>query len=146
MEGSSFFLSLVLILLSARLLGEAAAWLKIPSVMGEMMAGVILGPSLLGWVQPTEVIKLLAEFGLILLLFEVGLDADISKLISNGKKASIVALGGFIAPFVTGFGLSFYLFGLPLLTSLFIGGTLTATSIGVTLLFPAMLQTASLPP
>lgn len=133
MESNSFFLSLVLILLSARLLGEVAAWLKIPSVMGEMLAGVILGPSLLGWVHPTEMIKLLAEFGLILLLFEVGLEADVSKLISRGKKSSIVALGGFIAPFVAGFSVSYYLFDLPVLVSLFIGGTLTATSIGVTL-------------
>lgn len=133
MEDSSFFLSLVLILLSARLFGEIAVWLRAPPVMGEMTAGVVLGPSLLGWVQPTEVIKLLAEFGLILLLFEVGLDANISKLLSKGKKASAVALGGFIAPFVTGFTLSHYFFGLPLLVSLFLGGTLTATSIGVTL-------------
>ncbi|MDT8375322.1 MAG: cation:proton antiporter [Mariprofundaceae bacterium] len=133
MEDSSFFLSLVLILLSARLFGEAAAWLKTPSVMGEMFAGIILGPSLLGWVQPTEVIRLLAEFGLILMLFEVGLDSDLSKLASQGRKASIVAIGGFIAPFIASFALSFYLFDLSLLISLFIGGTLTATSIGVTL-------------
>lgn len=133
MEGSSFFLSLVLILLSARLFGEIAVWLKTPSVMGEILAGIILGPSLLGWVEPTDMIKLLAEFGLILLLFEVGLDADISQLMSNKKKASIVALGGFIVPFIAGFAISYYLFDLSLLISLFIGGTLTATSIGVTL-------------
>ncbi len=133
MENNSFFLSLVLILLSARLLGEAAAWFKIPPVMGEMFAGILLGPSLLGWVQPTETIKLLAEFGLILLLFEVGLDADVTKLLKNGAKSSVVALGGFIAPFVSGFVLGYYILDLPLLVSLFIGGTLTATSIGVTI-------------
>lgn len=133
MEESSFFLALVLILITARLLGECAAWLKIPPVMGEMLAGVILGPSLLGWVHPTEVIGLLAEFGLILLLFEVGLDADITKLVSKGKKASVVAVIGFISPFIAGFAVGYYLFDLSLLVSLFIGGTLTATSIGVTL-------------
>jgi len=133
MEESSFFLSLVLILLSARLFGEIAVWLKTPPVMGEIMAGVIIGPSLLGWVEPTDIIKLLAEFGLILLLFQVGLDADLSKLMSKRAKASIVALGGFIAPFIFGFATSYYLFDLSLLISLFIGGTLTATSIGVTL-------------
>ncbi|MCF7821037.1 MAG: cation:proton antiporter [Mariprofundaceae bacterium] len=133
MEGSSFFLSLVLILLSARLFGEVAVWLKTPSVMGEILAGIILGPSLLGWVEPTDTIRLLAEFGLILLLFEVGLDADISELMTNKKKASIVAIGGFVAPFISGFAISYYLFDLSLLISLFIGGTLTATSIGVTL-------------
>jgi len=132
MEGSAFFLSLVLILLFARILGEGAAWLKVPSVMGEMLAGIILGPSLLGWVEPTEVIQMLAEIGLILLLFEVGLDTDVLNLINRGRSASVVALAGFIAPFVSGFALAYWVFHLSLLISLFIGGTLTATSIGVT--------------
>jgi len=132
MEVSAFFLSLILILLFARTLGEMAAWLKIPSVMGEMLAGIVLGPSLLGWVEPTEVIQMLAEIGLILLLFEVGLDTDILNLVNRGKSASIVALGGFIAPFVGGFALGYWVFDLSLIVSLFIGGTLTATSIGVT--------------
>ncbi|MDX8411451.1 MAG: cation:proton antiporter [Mariprofundaceae bacterium] len=132
MDGHSFFLSLVLILMGARLFGELAARLKVPPVMGEMLVGIILGPSLLGWVEPTEIIKLLAEFGLILLLFEVGLDADISRLLTTGRKSLVVALGGFIAPLLGGFALSYWAFGLPLMVSLFIGGTLTATSIGVT--------------
>ncbi len=132
MESGLIFLSLVLILLFARVLAEAAAWLKVPPVMGEMLAGILLGPSLLGWVEANDVIQALAEIGLIFLLFEVGLDTDISKLVEHGLKSSIVALGGFIAPFVGGFALSYWLFDLPLLLSLFIGGTLTATSIGVT--------------
>jgi len=132
MEVSAFFLSLILILLFARTFGEIAAWLKIPPVMGEMLAGIVLGPSLLGWVEPTEVIQMLAEIGLILLLFEVGLDTDILNLVNRGKSASIVALGGFIAPFVGGFALGYWVFDLSLIVSLFIGGTLTATSIGVT--------------
>jgi len=132
MEVSHFFLSLLLILLSARVLGEIAAWLSIPSVMGELLAGVLLGPSLLGWVEPVEVIQMLAEIGLILLLFEVGLDTDIANLVNKGKDASIVAVGGFVAPFIGGFALSYYAFDLSLIASLFIGGALTATSIGVT--------------
>lgn len=132
MDIGSIFLSLALILLFARVLGEAAAWLKVPPVMGEMIAGIILGPSLLGWVEINAVIQSLAEIGLILLLFEVGLDTDISKIAKHGRKASIVALGGFIAPFLGGFLLSYWVFDLSLLLSLFVGGTLTATSIGVT--------------
>jgi len=132
MEASAFFFSLILILLFARTLGEFAAWLKIPSVMGEMLAGIILGPSMLNWVEPTEVIQMLAEIGLILLLFEVGLDTNILNLVNRGKSASIVALGGFIAPFASGFALGYWVFDLSLIVSLFIGGTLTATSIGVT--------------
>ncbi len=132
MEVGGIFLSLVLILLFARVFSEAVAWLKIPPVMGEMLAGIVLGPSLLGWVELNEVIQVLAEIGLILLLFDVGLDTDISKLAEHGYKASIVAVGGFVAPFFLGFACSYWLFGMPLLLSMFIGGTLTATSIGVT--------------
>jgi Kef-type K+ transport system membrane component KefB len=132
MEVSNFFLSLVLILLSARILGEIAAWLKIPPVMGELLAGIVLGPSLLGWVEPAKAVQMLAEIGLILLLFEVGLDTDIATLVNRGKSASIVALAGFIAPFVGGFIFGYWIFDLSLIVSLFIGGTLTATSIGVT--------------
>lgn len=132
MEGSAIFLSLVLILLFARIFGEIAAWMKVPSVMGEMFAGILLGPSLLGWVELNEVIQILAEIGLILLLFDVGLDTDVSKLAKQGYKAIVVAFGGFVAPFLMGFLVSYWLFDLPLLLSMFIGGTLTATSIGVT--------------
>jgi len=132
MEVSGFFLSLVLILLSARILGEAAAWLSIPPVMGELLAGILLGPSILGWVEPADIIQTLAEIGLILLLFEVGLDTDIATLVNRGKSAAIVALGGFVTPFIGGFALGYQVFDLPLIVSLFIGGALTATSIGVT--------------
>lgn len=128
----SVFLSIGIILLSARVLGEFAARFKAPSVMGEMLAGIIIGPSLFGIVELNDIIYVLAEIGLILLLFEVGLDADLSKLSQQRVKASIVALGGFIAPFLGGFALSYWLFDLSLLVSMFIGGTLTATSIGVT--------------
>lgn len=132
MEASAFFLSLVLVLLVARVFGELAAWMKVPPVMGEMLAGIMLGPSLLGWVEVNNIIQTLAEIGLILLLFDVGLDTDLSRLVKSGHKASVVAIGGFIAPFLGGFILSYWLFELSLLLSLFVGGTLTATSIGVT--------------
>jgi len=131
-EANEFFLTLLLILLFARLFGELAAWLKVPSVMGEMLAGIVLGPSLLGWVEPTRIVQTLAEIGLILLLFEVGLETDLGRLAGAGRKASIVAVGGFVAPFAFGFAASLWMFDLPLMVALFVGGTLTATSIGVT--------------
>ena len=121
------------LLLFVSLLGYLlASRINQSAVIGEILVGIAIGPSLLGWVEPTEVIQMLAEFGLILLLFEVGLDTDISKLAERWHKASIVALGGFVAPFVGGFVISFWGFGQPLMVSLFVGGTLTATSIGVT--------------
>lgn len=123
----------MVILLSARLLGELFARLKSPPVVGELLAGVILGPSLLGWMEPSQVIKLLAEIGIILLLFEVGLDTDIRQLAKTGWQALFVAVSGFLWPFVFGFGFSHWLFDRSLLESLFIGGTLTATSIGITI-------------
>ncbi len=132
MDAHQFFLALLAILLSARLLGEVAARLGAPSVIGELAAGIVLGPSLLGWVEPTEVIRLLAEIGIILLLFEVGLETDVMRLVKTGAKPLVVAAGGVILPSTLGFAVSRWLFGQELLTALFIAGTLTATSIGIT--------------
>lgn len=133
METHTFFLYLLTILLAARLFSEIAVRLNIPSVIGELSAGIILGPSLLGWLEPNEVLKLLAEIGIILLLFQVGLETDVRRLVNAGKKSFTVAIGGFFVPFILGFSLSYWLFNLSLLISLFIGGTLTATSIGITI-------------
>jgi Kef-type K+ transport system membrane component KefB len=131
-EVHAFFLTLLTILLAARLLGEFAARVGIPPVIGELAAGVLLGPSLLGWVELSAVIRLLAEIGIILLLFEVGLETDVLRLIRTGVKSLVVAAAGVILPFGFGFVTAVFLFHLDLLTSLFIGGTLTATSIGIT--------------
>lgn len=133
MESENFILQLVLILISARVVGEIAAYFNIPSVIGELLAGIIIGPSLLGIVDPSPSISLLAEIGIILLLFEVGLETDVHRLLSAGLKASIVACAGVILPFALGFMLSYWTFNFSLLASLFIGCTLTATSIGITL-------------
>ena len=132
METHSFFISLVIILLTARFLAELAKKFQVPPVIGELLAGILLGPSLLGWVDLTPVIKLLAEIGIILLLFEVGLETDVMRLVRVGLKSIVVAVAGFILPFLFGFLLSHLVFEFSLLASLFIGGTLTATSIGIT--------------
>ena len=121
------------ILLAARVCGEIALRLKAPPIMGELFAGIILGPSLFGWIEPNAVLKFLAEIGIILLLFEVGLETDLERLIKAGPKAGIVALVGFLMPFVLGASCSYWLFDLSAIVSLFIGGTLTATSIGITI-------------
>jgi len=132
MPGHVFFLQLALILLAARVFGEVAQAMRVPPVIGELLAGIVLGPSLLGWVEPTEVIRLLAEIGVILLLFEVGLDTDVNRLLHAGGKAAVVAIGGAVLPFALGFGISHWTFGQSVMVSLMIGGTLTATSIGIT--------------
>ena len=132
MELHQFFLFLAIILIAARLLSETVARFGVPSVIGELLAGLLIGPSLLGWVSPDTTMKLLAEIGIILLLFEVGMDTDLSRLARSGSKPVVVAIVGFTLPFALGYGVSVWLFGLPDLTALFIGGTLTATSIGIT--------------
>ncbi|MEW5902993.1 MAG: cation:proton antiporter [Pseudomonadota bacterium] len=132
MELHQFFLFLAIILIAARLFSETAARFGIPPVIGELLAGLLIGPSVLGWVSPDTTMKLLAEIGIILLLFEVGMDTDLSRLARSGIKPYVVALVGFALPFILGYGVSAVVFGLPDLTALFIGGTLTATSIGIT--------------
>lgn len=133
MESHTFLIQLVLILFSARLVGEIAARFQIPSVIGELTAGVLIGPSVLGIVEATPSIQLLAQIGIILLLFEVGLETDIGKLLSAGLKSFTVAVGGVVMPLVFGYALGVYVFNFSTLASLFIGCTLTATSIGITL-------------
>lgn len=133
MEVQTFLIHLVLILISARIFGELAAYFNAPSVIGELLAGVILGPSILGLVEMTTTIQILAQVGIILLLFEVGIETDIGHLTSAGVKSLIVAIGGVILPFAFGYLISYYLFDFSPLVSLFIASTLTATSIGITL-------------
>lgn len=133
MEAHDFFLTLFLILIVARILGELFARFSIPSVLGELFAGILLGSSVLGIVEPNEVLRILAEIGIILLLFEVGIESDFARLKDAGIKALIVAVLGVILPFSFGLLISYYLFELAFDISLFVGGTLTATSIGITL-------------
>ena len=132
METHEFFLYLLIILLTARIFAELATRMMAPSVIGELFAGVVLGPSMLGWIEPLEAIRLMAEIGIILLLFEVGLGTDVKRLVRTGLKPLVVAVAGFVLPLLFGFALGYWIFGLSLLVSLFIGGTLTATSIGIT--------------
>ena len=132
MELHQFFLTLAIILIAARLFSEIAGRHGIPSVIGELLAGLLVGPSLLGWISPDATMALLAEIGIILLLFEVGMDTDLFRLAKSGIKPIVVAIVGFVLPFVLGYAVCSWGFGLDNLVALFIGGTLTATSIGIT--------------
>ncbi len=133
MDIHNFFLILFLILVSARILGEVFARMGIPSVLGELSAGILLGVSGLGLIEVNDVLKVLAEIGILLLLFEIGLDTDIHRLKEAGAKAIVVALFGAVVPFTVAALISYYFFDLTLVVALFIGGTLTATSIGITM-------------
>ncbi len=133
METHEFLLDLFMILVFARIFAEIFAYLKLPPVLGEVFAGIVLGPSFLDFVEVNQIIKILAEIGIILLLFEVGLETDMRKLQKEGLKSVIVAVFGAAFPFIVGYAVSYYIFNLSAIVSLFIGGTLTATSIGITI-------------
>src|SRR3989304_5022119 len=130
MEVSEFFLKLLLIIISAKFLAEVFAYLKIPSVLGEVVAGIIIGPSLLGFIEPGATFYLLAEIGILLLLFEVGLETDVGQIIKVGGQSFLVAATGVIVPAVSGFWGAYHWFGLSIIPALFIGGKVGATTIG----------------
>lgn len=132
MEIHLIFFYLALLLFFARLTGDIFAKFGIPSVIGEIFIGIILGQSVLGIIPISDVMKLLAELGIILLLFHIGLEADLRQLKKVGFSAIAVALTGAIAPMTIGFLVSYFFLNFSAITSLFIGGTLTATSIGIT--------------
>jgi Kef-type K+ transport system membrane component KefB len=137
-----FFLVLAAILAAAKLLGEAAERIGQPAVLGELLAGVLLGGSVLGIVPAggaeAELIHVLAELGVLLLLFEIGLETDLREMFRVGPAALAVALVGIVLPFALGYGYWRYAphaasgSGDLVTAAIFIGATLTATSVGIT--------------
>ena len=122
---------LVAILVSTKLLGVLSQRLGQPAVVGELIAGVILGGSVLGLLDPAEPsIVLLAEVGVLILLFEIGLHTDVSSLMKVGREALTVALVGVALPFGLGYGVALAL-GLGTIPAIVCGAALTATSIGI---------------
>src|SRR5689334_7796193 len=100
-------------------------------VLGELLAGVIVGPGVLGLVHESEALHALAELGMLILLFEVGLESDLAELLRAGLEATLVALVGVAVPFAVGYGVRHWL-GHPPLLAVFVGATFTATSVGIT--------------
>ena len=127
----TFLLAFAAALLGGKLFGELSERIGQPAVLGELLAGVLLGPSLLGLVPLSSGILLIAEIGVLLLLFEVGLETDLGELIRVGGPAMTVALVGMALPFLGGYVLT-RVAGFTTLTAIFVGAALTATSIGIT--------------
>ncbi len=124
-------LTLVTLLATAKTLGVLAQRLGQPAVVGELIAGIILGASFLGVVDPADpVIRSLAELGVLVLLFEIGLHTDLKSLLRVGNEAITVALVGVALPFGFGYGVSIAL-GFAVLPAIVAGAALTATSIGI---------------
>jgi Kef-type K+ transport system membrane component KefB len=123
--------NLFAIFAAAKIAAEACERLRQPVVVGEILAGVVIGPGGLGVVHPSEVTQALAEIGVILLLFIVGLEISPRRLLEVGRTAALVAVGGVALPFVAGYGL-LRVFGEASPQALFFGAALVATSVGIT--------------
>lgn len=134
MENYRYLLDIALILLATKAFGLFTRRLQMPSVVGSLLAGIILGPALLNIVQPSDLISSLSEIGVIVLMFEAGLDTSITDLKNAGLKALWIALLGVLVPLAMGFLVgSMYNVGPEAwLENLFIGVILTATSVGIT--------------
>ncbi len=137
----TLLITLAAILLAAKLMGDLAERIGQPAVLGELVAGVLLGPSLLGIIPAdgalAEVLHVVAELGVILLLFEIGLETDLREMFRVGPAALAVAAVGVILPFALGY--AYWIADGPGVPSdsgstaaIFIGATLTATSVGIT--------------
>ena len=131
MEFHALLLGLALVWLASKVAGEAMERIGQTAVLGELLAGVVIGPSVLGLVHESEVLHALAELGVLILLFEVGLKSDLGDLLRAGFQATLVATVGVVLPFVIGFAVM-RCFGHPPLLAVFVGATLTATSVGIT--------------
>ncbi|MEM8720053.1 MAG: cation:proton antiporter [Cyanobacteria bacterium P01_G01_bin.39] len=163
---AAVLLSIVFIYLASKLGGELSKLVDLPPVLGELVAGVVVGVSALHllvfpeagavgsdsvvmtilqqiaglspesvnevFASSSEVISVLAELGVIILLFEIGLESDLRELQKVGAKAAIVAVVGVVAPFVAGTAGLMLIFGMPTIPAVFAGAALTATSIGIT--------------
>jgi Kef-type K+ transport system membrane component KefB len=123
---------LVVMLSTAKVFGALAQRIGQPAVLGELVAGVVLGLSVLGLVDPqTDVLHLFAELGVIILLFEIGLETNLRQLLQVGGAATVVALVGVVFPFTFGYAVCWGL-GFDPLVAIVAGATLTATSVGIT--------------
>ena len=132
LEVPQFLGLLVLLFATAKVLGGLAQRIGQSAVLGELLAGVILGASVLGVLDAhNEVFHLLAELGVIVLLFEIGLETDLRKLLQVGGAATVVALIGVVLPFAMGYGVC-RLLGLGDMIAIVAGASLTATSVGIT--------------
>lgn len=142
MNSYYYLFEIALILFSTKLLGLLFRRIRLPQVVGALLAGIIIGPSMLNLVSESEFITQLSEIGVILLMFTAGMETDIGELKRQGKASFVIALLGVLIPFVLGLGTT-YLFaqlGMQdimgndkiLLQSVFVGVVLTATSVSIT--------------
>src|SRR6266567_1834426 len=124
-------LAMLIIFGSAKLLAELFERIGQPGIVGEILAGALVGPSVLGWIAPNDTLKALSDLGVLFLLFGVGMEVKASELLKVGGKATLVATLGVIFPFFAGWGILFA-WGAPQLEAIFVGASMVATSVGIT--------------
>lgn len=131
LDWGAIFFDLAVVLIVAKIAAEFSEKIGIPAVLGEIVAGIVVGPSMLGLVDPTDALKILAEVGVIVLLAQVGLETDLDELRRVGRASMLVAIVGVVLPMSTGFFAGGVL-GESTNASLFLGAALAATSVGIT--------------
>ena len=136
--GYEVFLDLALIIIFAKVFGIIARKLKAPQVVGEILAGLLLGPAILGWVQASEFLATMAEIGVVLLMFSAGLETNLRQLARSGLVATLIACFGVAIPMAGGTALYMLYYGVRSFSgpefheAIFIGCIMTATSVGIT--------------
>ncbi len=126
----SFLLTILIMLISALILGEAFKRIKLPTIIGHLLAGVIIGPSLLNIVHPSESFSIIIDLSIFFMMLLAGLHLHPEEIRKAGKNSIIISILAFVIPFGAGAEIA-SLFGLPLLTSLFVGLALAITAIPV---------------
>ena len=138
METYEVFRDLAIIIFAAKFFGVMARKCKAPQVVGQIVAGLLVGPCVLGWVAPSDFITHMAEIGVVLLMFEVGLETDLKELVKTGPIALLIACAGVFVPLVLGALLYMGFYGVApwgseeFFKAVFIGTIMTATSVSIT--------------
>lgn len=130
-HGSTVLLSLFVVFVAAQIGAELARLIRLPGVVGEIAAGCVIGPSLLNWVQASEPLDVLAEIGVVLLLFSVGLETRLDEMKRVGRSAVLVGVLGVVVPFLLG-ALWAHGSGYEWVQSMFVAAAFVATSAGIT--------------
>ena len=132
----SIFFSLALILFLSKALGLVMRKLKLPEVIGALLAGLILGPNLLGWVRDSDLLSGISQIGVVFIMFSAGLETDLKRIRSAGKPSVVITLLGVIVPMALGFGAACLFRGVgdreKMIQNLYYGVILTATSVTLT--------------
>lgn len=130
-DAANILRDMLLAFVSAKVLAELAERAKQPPIVGELLAGMLIGPALLGWIEPSNFLTALAELGVLFLLFRVGLELKDFSLTKVGFTALLVATLGVAIPFLAGWGIM-AAFGQEQILAIFVGAAMVATSVGIT--------------